>query len=96
MELGEQGFQQMSPVPIGKVIIWVTLWPLIGAEIAAGQVEEAIQHVKVLIGPTQQPQPGPVQIELDAALQAWEGCGAEAAIQHLFQASQLALQCGYV
>lgn len=95
-ELARQGFQQMSIVPIGKVIIWITLWPLISTEIINGQVEEAVQHVKVLTGPTQQPQPEAVQHELESALQKWDAQDIDGTYQHLLQANQLAYLYGYV
>jgi hypothetical protein len=94
--LAEKGFQTMQPVPIGKVIVWIVLWPLIAAETMNGQTSEAVEHVRVLLGPTQQPQPEDVNSELDAALQQWEGGDAEAAGQHLLQASQIARKYGYV
>ena len=94
--LAEQGLQTMLPVPISKVIIWITLWPLIAAEIANGQINAAVEHVRVLVGPTQQPQPEDVKTELDTALQQWEGGDTEAAGQHLLQASQIARKYGYV
>ena len=94
--LAEQGYQMMQQVPIGKVIIWITLWPLIAAEISISQIAKAVDHVRVLIGSTQQPQPKNVKSALDDALQAWEAGDLDAASQHLSQACKTARQYGYV
>lgn len=50
----------------------------------------------MLLGPTQQPLPDSVRAELESALQVWEGGDADAAHEHLAQASQLARHYGYV
>ncbi len=95
-ELAQQGFQQMSTVPVGKVIIWITLWPLIAAEISNGQLEAAINHVQVLLGPAQQPQPETVAAQLQLALDTWAEGNIDLSEQHLLHASQIAREYGYV
>jgi hypothetical protein len=86
----------MQQVPIGKVIVWIPLWPLIYCETVQGQIAEAVEHVRELIGPTQQPQPASVAAELEAAIQASERSDEAAARAHITKASEFAREWGYV
>ena len=94
--LAEEGYHLLQGVPIGGVIVWIPLWPLIAVEISKGQLEDAINHVRVLIGPTQQPQPETVAAQLQLALDAWAEGNINLSEQHLLHASQIARQYGYV
>lgn len=96
IQLSKDGYALMKAVPIGQVFIWIMLWPLVFALLASGQLEQAMRYLKILMAPTQQPQPGSIETQLELAVDAWEGGDAEAAEQHLFNACENARQFGYV
>jgi hypothetical protein len=45
----------------------------------SGDIENAIQHVRILLAPTQQPPRESARIALEAAVQAWDESDAEIA-----------------
>ncbi len=94
--LAEQGFQLIKTVPIGSIIIWITLWPLMAVEIQMKETEEAIEHAKVLLGPTQQPLPDAVKAALEAAIEAWDAKDIDTVYLRLVEAHGAARPYGYV
>jgi tetratricopeptide (TPR) repeat protein len=75
---------------------WLVSWPQIGFALTQNQIGEAVEQARVMLGPTQQPQPSDIKSLLESALQAWEQGDAQAARTCLNQASELARQTGYL
>lgn len=75
---------------------WTGLWPLIGVVLAQEKSAEAIDCVRVLLEPTQQPLPEALNTLLEAALQAWDTQQQEEARSLLHQALPLAEKMGYL
>ena len=75
---------------------WVGLWPLIGVVLAQGKITEAMNYVRMLLDPTQQPPPAKLSALLEAALQAWDAGQQEEACSLLQQAVPLAREMGYL
>lgn len=84
--------QQIRPNPF----LWTGRWPLIGVALAKGQTSAAINDVRLLFDPTQQPPPEPLGVLLEASLQAWETGEQKKARAFLQQAVSLAEQMGYL
>ena len=75
---------------------WTGLWPLIGVMLTQEKTSEAISYVRLLLDPTQQPQPEQLASLLTAALQAEEN-GQQTEAQNLLrQAAELAGPLGYL
>lgn len=75
---------------------WVGLWPLLGVALTQGKIAVAIDHVSMLLAPTQQPPPAQLRTLLETAQHAWEA-GQQAEAQALLQqAVPLAEQMGYL
>ncbi len=75
---------------------WVGLWPLIGVVLAQEKITEAMNYVRMLLDPTQQPPPEKLSALLEAALQAWDAGQQEEACSLLQQAVPLAKEMGYL
>jgi hypothetical protein len=80
----------------GAPFLWVGLWPLIGVALAQAQPEVAINNVRKLLDPTQQPPPPAIQTFLEAALQSWDAGQQTEALAVLQQAVPLAREMGYL
>lgn len=88
----DQPAQQIRPNPF----LWVGRWPLIGVAIAQNQISTAINEVRQLFDPTQQPPREPLGTLLEAALHSWDA-GNQAKVHLLLQEIQpLAEQMGYL
>jgi tetratricopeptide (TPR) repeat protein len=97
--LADDGYQTLlsnPTTPIKASFFWIIVWPLIAAETLCGQIAEAVEHVQVLLSPTQQPQPESVRAELEEALQAWQRSDLQTTHHHLMAAMNLAQNWGYV
>ncbi len=86
----DRGQQQVNPFQ------WTGLWPLLGVALAQEKIAEAVDDVRMLLDPTQQPPPEPLAALLAAALQAWEADRQEEAHMLLQQAVPLARDMGYL
>lgn len=75
---------------------WVGLWPLIGVALAQKRAANAIDAVRALLAPTQQPPPDELGHLLEATLQAWDADQPEEALALLQQTIPLAEQKGYL
>lgn len=88
----EEHSKQIRPNPF----LWVGRWPLIGVALSKAQIAIAIDEVRLLFEPTQQPPAAPLDAPLEAALCAWD-TGAEAEAHALLQqAMPLAKEMGYL
>jgi DNA-binding SARP family transcriptional activator len=75
---------------------WAGLWPVIGVALTREKIAEAIDYVRMLLDPTQQPPSEEVSVLLQAALQAWDAGQPEEARALLQQAVPLAEKMGYL
>jgi hypothetical protein len=74
---------------------WAGLWPLIGVMLTQEKFAEAMDYVRMLLDPTQQPPPEQLRVPLEAALQAWDaGQQKEARTLLLQQTLPLAREMG--
>jgi hypothetical protein len=84
--------QQLQPNPF----LWTGRWPLIGVALVKAQTSTAINDVRLLFDPRQQPPPQPLDELLETAVQAWEAGEQAAAHELLLQTMPLAKQMGYL
>jgi len=75
---------------------WAGLWPLIGIMLTQEKFAEAMNYVRMLLDPTQQPPPEQLHVLLEAALQAWDAGQQQEARSLLQQTVPLAEQMGYL
>jgi hypothetical protein len=75
---------------------WVGLWPLTGVALAQEKIAEAMNNVRTLLDPTQQPPPERLRTLLETALQAWDAGHQEEAHTLLQQVVPLAEEMGYL
>jgi hypothetical protein len=75
---------------------WVGIWPLIGVALTQEKLTEAMDSVRMLLDPTQQPPPDQLSTLLEAALQAWDTGQQEEARTFLQEAVPLAKNMGYL
>lgn len=76
--------------------LWVGLWPLIGVALVEEKFAEAMDYVRLLLDPTQQPLAEALRTLLEAALQAWDIGKQEEARVLLQEALPLAEKMGYL
>jgi len=76
---------------------WAGLWPLIGVALTQEKIAEAMDYVRMLLDPTQQPPPEQLSALLKAALQAWDAGQRDEAHELLQQQTlPLAREMGYL
>jgi DNA-binding SARP family transcriptional activator len=88
----EESSQLNRPNPF----LWAGRWPLIGVALTMGQISTAINHVRLLFDPTQQPPREPLDALLTEVLRVWDDGEQEQAHALLQQALPLAQQMGYL
>ena len=75
---------------------WAGVWPLIAIVLARENVIEAMDYVRMLLDPTQQPLPEKMRLMLERTLQAWDTEQREQAYTFLQQALSIAEELGYL
>ena len=85
-----------TPHVRGMPVLWVPLWPLIGAQLMREQISDAIDHVEPLLTPSQMAIPADLESAMRAAVDAWKGNDRATARIHLEKASELAREMGYL
>jgi hypothetical protein len=75
---------------------WVGLWPVIGVVLAQEKIAEAMDCVRILLDPTQQPPDEQLRTLLEMALQAWDAGQEERTRTLLQEAAPLAEKMGYL
>ncbi len=75
---------------------WTGIWPLVGVAHAQEKFTEAMDYVRLLLDPTQQPPSKELRIILEAALSVWDAGQVEEAHARLRQALPLAEKMGYL
>ena len=82
--------------PLAYPIEWLARWPLLAIRLSRGQVDQAVEHARVMLNPAQQRLPRDLEVPLEQAIQAWEKGQRELAPQCLELAMDLAGQMGYL
>ncbi|MFL5654728.1 MAG: ATP-binding protein [Ktedonobacteraceae bacterium] len=85
--------QYQQPV---NPFLWTGLWPLVGVALAQEKIAAAMDDVRMLLDPSQQPPPRQLGALLEAALRAWDAGEQEAARALLQQAVPFAESIGYL
>jgi DNA-binding SARP family transcriptional activator len=75
---------------------WAGIWPLIGAALTQEKSAEAMDYVRMLLDPTQQPPPETLRMLLESSLHTWDAGQQEEARALLQQAWPLAEEMGYL
>ncbi len=75
---------------------WIGLWPLIGVMLRQEKLAEAMDFVRMLLDPKQQPPPEHVRWFLETSLQAWEVGEQEETRVQLLQVVPFAEEMGYL
>jgi predicted ATPase/class 3 adenylate cyclase len=91
-EQASQAVENLGQLPL----LWVTLWPLIGVEMARQQISDAIRHIETLLTPSQMAVPSDLESAMRASVNAWKGNDRNTAKIHLEKASELAREMGYL
>ena len=78
-----------------RLFLWMPVWPLLGAALARGRLEEAAGHARVLLDPERQPMPEKLQQALEAAKTAAESGGPDAR-DRFARLADLARASGYL
>ena len=72
------------------------LWPLIGAALKEGSLEQALTYAAMLLDDSQQPQPQTIRERLASAFAAWQAGHGVQARAHLDAAASVAAARGYL
>jgi hypothetical protein len=75
---------------------WTALWPLIAVALTDGELSQAIEYARILLEPSQQPQPDPLARALEQAIDDWEKEQLDEVETHLGLAVSLAQESGYL
>ncbi|MFN8464756.1 MAG: AAA family ATPase [Caldilineaceae bacterium] len=75
---------------------WLAVWPLIGASIKEGYLEQAFAYAAMLVDDSQQPQPQVIREQLASAFAAWQAGHGVQARAHLDAAVSAAAARGYL
>ena len=97
-ELGRAALALWHQMPTGQVtgVQWTALWPLITVALHEEQHSLAIEHARTLLDPGQQRLPDELVVNLEQAIQAWDGGAPEVARVLLQQSVTLAEQLRYL
>jgi tetratricopeptide (TPR) repeat protein len=82
--------------PLAYPIEWLARWPLLAIRFSQGQIDQAMDHARVMLTPAQQRLPSDLEAPLEKAVQAWEQGQEGLAGEHLGQAIKVAEQMGYL
>jgi serine/threonine protein kinase/tetratricopeptide (TPR) repeat protein len=77
-------------------VLGLALWLLVALELPRGGLEQAVEHVRVILDPVQQRLPEPLDAALQEALRDWGEGRREQARAHLQRALGLAAERGFV
>jgi tetratricopeptide (TPR) repeat protein len=93
---GQAALELWEQSPFVYAFHWTARIPLLVMALAREQVPEALDHARALLDPQQQKLPDPLEASLEAAIQAGQDRGAEAAAHRLERAIQVAKETGYL
>ena len=91
-----EGVEKLRATPQGHILLWVALWPLIGAAMARKQIGEAAKHMEELLIPPQMAIPADLEAQMRAAVDACKKNDQREANLHLKKATDLARDIGYL
>jgi DNA-binding SARP family transcriptional activator len=94
--LGEDVLEMWDDISAVFPFKWVVYWPLIGVSLANEDIHTAIEHVRNLLSPEQQPPPQPVFILLNKCLEFYDSDKLGSALIHVKEAALLARENGYL
>ena len=95
-EKGREGVEKLRGTPQGHILLWVALWPLIGAAMAREQTGEVAKHMEELLIPPQMAIPEQLEMQMRAAVDAWRRNDQTESNFHLKKAADLARELGYL
>jgi tetratricopeptide (TPR) repeat protein len=90
------GVEKLRETPQGHILLWVALWPLIGAALAREQIGEVTKHMEQLLIPPQMAIPADLEAQMRAAVDAWKKNNQSEANLHLKKVADLAREIGYL
>jgi eukaryotic-like serine/threonine-protein kinase len=82
--------------PLKYPLLWVALWPLVGAAAARGEMEQAVGHARAMLQEPQQLPPEPLRRDLETAIAAWDAGSVAVARKQLDCAIALAIGLGFL
>ncbi len=95
-EQGQTALELWQKSPFVYAFHWTALLPLLAIALEKEALAEALNHARALLHPQQQKLPDPLEAALEAALQAADDGGTEAAGQHLERVIQVAKEEAYL
>jgi ATP/maltotriose-dependent transcriptional regulator MalT len=95
IELARRALERGSSVVGDSGFQFLALWPLVGAHLELGQLEEALAAARRMLDPSQARLPDELEAALHEACESWERADAALARRQLYQSLQLARDLGY-
>jgi class 3 adenylate cyclase len=95
-EQASQGVENLRQTPQGHILLWVALWPLIGAQMARERISDALDYVETLLTPPQMAIPADLETQMRAAVDARNANEQTKANVHLKKAADRAREIGYL
>ena len=68
----QAALEMWGGLPVRYFYDWMALWPLVAVALAAGKVEEAVEHARGMLPPPQQLLQEPVRTMVESAVIAWD------------------------
>ena len=68
----QAALEMWGGLPVRYFYDWMALWPLVAVALAAGKVEEAVEHARGMRPPPQQLLQEPVRTMVETAVHAWD------------------------
>jgi tetratricopeptide (TPR) repeat protein len=95
LALGAEALELWESHPESYPFHCLALWPLAGANLDAGRLEEAVDAARQLLEPSQVRLPDELEAAVQSACETWDRADPELASQLLAGAVQLARDLGY-
>jgi DNA-binding SARP family transcriptional activator len=94
--LGKSVLEMWEDISVVYPFKWAVYWPLIGVSLAEEDIHTAVEYVRNLLSPEQQPPPQPVLNRLNKCLDWFESENLESAEEYLKEAALLARDYGFL
>jgi class 3 adenylate cyclase/tetratricopeptide (TPR) repeat protein len=92
----QAALEMWHQMPVPYMFDWMATWPLIGVALTQERIAEAIECIRILLEPKQQPLPDELAAVVKQAIGAWEQAQVKMARAHLHRAVRLAQETGYL